>query len=106
MAEAARARDDSRGAALDELELAVLALEAAHPRHSARKDELIRRELGLTATRYYRILGTLVETPAALEHDPVLVSRLRRIQQTRAEQRAARRAIRQAGARATREKIR
>lgn len=92
------------GGGLSERDLAVLALEAEFPRHTPGKDEAIRVRLGLTATRYYRILGTLIETRAALEHDAVLVWRLRRLQQNRAARREARRAVRQHGARPDREK--
>lgn len=95
---------DEAPAELTEQELAILALEAEFPRHTPQKDEAIRRRLGLTATRYYRILGTLIETRAALEHDAVLVWRLRRLQQTRAARRDARRALRQRGAPPDREK--
>lgn len=106
MGEAAidRGGEPARPDGLGERDLAVLALEAEFPRHTPRKDEAIRARLGLSATRYYRILGTLIETRAALEHDAVLVWRLRRLQQARAARRDARRALRQRGARQAGEK--
>lgn len=89
---------------LSQVERSVLEFEARHPRHTPRKDDLIRRELDLSVTRYYRILGTLIESPAALEFDPLLVGRLRRMQQSRSAERAARRELRERAARAAREK--
>lgn len=91
---------------LSDLEQAVLRLENQFPRHSARKNERIRRDLRISTTRYYQILGTLIEKPEALAFDPTLVARLRRLQHTRASERLARREIRQSLSRATQEKIR
>ncbi|GAB3909498.1 hypothetical protein GCM10027612_85550 [Microbispora bryophytorum subsp. camponoti] len=34
---------------------------------------------GISATRYYQLLGELIDRPEALEHDPMLVKRLRRM---------------------------
>lgn len=97
---------DDETPSLSDLERSVLQLEARFPRHSARKDERIRRELKVSTTRYYQILGTLIEKPEALAFDPTLVARLRRLQHTRASERLARREIRQSISRATQEKIR
>lgn len=76
---------------LAEPERALLAFEAAHPRHSARKDEAIRRRFGRSPAQYYQSLADLIETPAALAYDPVLVSRLRRVRDTRSSRREMRR---------------
>ncbi|MDR1355633.1 MAG: DUF3263 domain-containing protein [Propionibacteriaceae bacterium] len=37
--------------------------------------------LGLSATRYYQLLGRLIDTPAAYLHNPMLVKRLLRIRE-------------------------
>ena len=50
----------------------------------------IREKLGMSSARYYQLLGRLIETEAALEFDPLLVRRLRRIRDSRATQRASR----------------
>lgn len=75
---------------LTEREQALLALEAAMPRHSGAKEEAIRVELAITPARYYQLLGRLIDTEPALAHDPLLVRRLRRLRDERVHERAAR----------------
>ncbi|UWF77049.1 MULTISPECIES: DUF3263 domain-containing protein [Microbacterium] len=75
---------------LTDRDRAILALEAAWPRHGGMKEETIRAQLGMSPARYYQLLGRLIDSEAALEHDPLLVRRLRRIRDTRSAQRAAR----------------
>jgi hypothetical protein len=75
---------------LDEREVRILAFEARAWRDPARKADAIRDELGMPAARYYRLLGGLVDDPAALRHDPMLVKRLQRQREARAEARAGR----------------
>lgn len=75
---------------LTERDRAILALEAAWPRHSGAKEEIIRAQLGMSAARYYQLLGRLIESESALEYDPMLVRRLRRIRDSRANRRTAR----------------
>ena len=75
---------------LSERDRAVLAMETAWPRHSGAKEEVIRAQLGMSAARYYQLLGRLIESDAALEYDPMLIGRLRRIRDTRAARRRAR----------------
>lgn len=67
----------------------ILAFEARWTRHAGAKEEAIRQELRLTPARYYQLLGRLIDTAAALEHDPLLVKRLRRIRDERVERRTA-----------------
>ncbi|MER0447301.1 DUF3263 domain-containing protein [Streptomyces sp. Edi4] len=43
------------------------------------KERAIREELGMSPTRYYQLLNTLLDDPRALAHDPVTVNRLRRL---------------------------
>jgi hypothetical protein len=69
---------------------AILALEAAWPRHGGSKEETIRAQLGMSSARYYQLLGRLIDTEQALEFDPLLVRRLRRIRDARADQRVTR----------------
>ena len=42
------------------------------------KETAILEEFELSASRYYQILGELLERPEAMEYDPLLVRRLRR----------------------------
>jgi hypothetical protein len=69
---------------LGERELAMLAFERQWWKRAGAKEQAIRDTFGLTATRYYQLLNALLDEPAALEHDPVLVQRLRRLRSTRA----------------------
>jgi hypothetical protein len=72
---------------LTDRDRAILALEAAWPRHGGAKEEAIRSTLGMSPARYYQLLGRLIDTEQALEHDPLLVRRLR---ERRVDQRVAR----------------
>lgn len=45
----------------------------------------------ISATRYYQELNALIDSEAALAHDPLLVKRLRRMRSSRQKARAARR---------------
>lgn len=82
----------SRGddGALDERAVRVLEFEARAWQHPGLKAEAIREEFGLSAARYYRILGELIDSPAALRFDPMLVKRLQRMREARAVTRARR----------------
>ena len=75
---------------LTERDRAILSLETAWPQHSGAKEEIIRARLGMSAARYYQLLGRLIESDAALEYDPMLVRRLRRIRDSRARHRSTR----------------
>ncbi|CAH0191839.1 MULTISPECIES: DUF3263 domain-containing protein [unclassified Microbacterium] len=75
---------------LTDRDRAILALEAAWPRHGGTKEEVIRSTLGMSPARYYQLLGRLIDTEQALEHDPLLVRRLRRLREHRVDQRVAR----------------
>jgi len=68
---------------LSERDLEILAFERQWWKHAGTKEQAIRDRFGLSATRYYQVLNGLLEDPAALEHDPVLVQRLRRLRTSR-----------------------
>ncbi|WP_139416538.1 DUF3263 domain-containing protein [Agromyces laixinhei] len=76
--------------ALDERAVEVLAFEARAWQHPGAKAEAILDEFGISAARYYRILGELIDTPAALRHDPMLIKRLQRMRAARAAARTRR----------------
>lgn len=63
---------------LSERDHRILEFEGAHRGHSAAKEEAIRRELAMTAPRYYQLLGRLLDEPGAVAADPLLVGALRR----------------------------
>jgi Protein of unknown function (DUF3263) len=77
-------------APLAERDQAVLALERRWWRHAGAKEEAIRRQLGLSPTGYYQLLTRLIDDPAALEADPVLVRRLQRQRAARRRRRTSR----------------
>jgi Protein of unknown function (DUF3263) len=72
---------------LTEREERILAFERKWWKHAGSKEQAIRDAFGLSATRYYQVLNSLLDNPAALAHDPVLVGRLRRLRATRARAR-------------------
>ena len=72
---------------LAERELQILAFEARWWKHAGAKEQAIRDTFDLGSTRYYQLLNALLDNPAAMEHDPVLVGRLRRLRSTRARTR-------------------
>ena len=66
---------------------AILDLERDSWVDGGSKQAAIRDRLGISATRYYQLLGGVIDEPAALHYDPLLVRRLRR---TRLERRRGR----------------
>ena len=74
-------------ATLSERDMRILAFERSWWRQPGAKEQAISDLLGLSSTRYYQVLNTLLDNPAAVEHDPVLVGRLRRLRATRARTR-------------------
>ncbi|GAA0815005.1 DUF3263 domain-containing protein [Spirilliplanes yamanashiensis] len=73
--------------ALTERETEILAFEKQWWKHAGAKEQAIRDRFGLSATRYYQLLNALLDNPAALAADPVVVGRLRRLRATRARTR-------------------
>lgn len=69
----------------------MLAFERQWWRYSGAKEQAVRELFGLSATRYYQVLNAVLENPAAMAVDPLLVKRLRRLRSGRARTRAARR---------------
>jgi hypothetical protein len=76
---------------LGEQERIVLAFERRWWRHAGAKEEAIRREFGVGPTAYYQLLSRLIDDPAAIAYDPMLVKRLQRQRAARRRQRGRRR---------------
>ena len=72
---------------LDERAEEILAFERRWWKHAGAKEQAIRDAFGVSSTRYYQLLNGLLDNPAALAHDPVLIGRLRRLRSTRARTR-------------------
>jgi hypothetical protein len=87
VAETAAPAETAADDGLGERELAILAFERQSWRHAGAKEQAIRDRFELSATRYYQLLNALLDNPAALAHDPVLVGRLRRLRGSRARAR-------------------
>ena len=66
------------GGDLDELDRAVLELEAQHWKYRGAKESAIRARLGLSPVHYYQRLNSLVSSETAARHAPMLIARLRR----------------------------
>ncbi len=75
--------------ALDDRALEILAFERKWWKHAGSKEQAIRDTFGLSATRYYQLLNGLLDDARALEHDPVLVGRLRRLRASRSRRSSA-----------------
>ena len=73
---------------LGERERGVLLFERQWWRHAGAKEEAIRREFGVGPTAYYQLLSRLIDDPAAMAHDPMLVKRLQRQRASRRRQRS------------------
>ncbi|MEU4411492.1 DUF3263 domain-containing protein [Streptosporangium sp. NPDC023963] len=76
--------------ALTDRERELLAFERQWWRYAGAKEQAVREAFDISATRYYQLLSELIDLPAALAHDPMLVKRLRRLRETRRRDRAAR----------------
>ncbi len=69
----------------------MLTLERQWWKYAGAKEQAIRELFDISATHYYQILNVLIDTEAALAHDPMLVKRLRRLRTSRQRARTARR---------------
>ncbi len=75
---------------LSELDIKMLDFERSWWKHAGVKEQAIRERFDMSATRYYQLLNELLEQPAAMAHDPILVKRLKRLRVYRQRQRVAR----------------
>ena len=69
----------------------ILTFERQWWKFAGAKEQAIRDKFQMSATRYYQILNALIDKPAALAQDPLLVKRLRRLRATRQRNRSAKR---------------
>ena len=76
---------------LSERDQQILGLERQWWKYAGAKEQAIRELFDMSATRYYQVLNALIDTPAALAFDPMLVKRLRRMRASRQRARTARR---------------
>ena len=69
----------------------IIAFERQWWKSAGAKEQAIRELFDMNATRYYQVLNALIDNPAALEADPMLIKRLHRLRATRQRARSARR---------------
>lgn len=82
--------DDNSDLRLSQRDIDILDFERSWWKHAGAKERAINERFDMSATRYYQLLNELLEKPAALEHDPILVKRLKRLRTYRQRQRVAR----------------
>jgi len=76
---------------LSERDHQILDFERNWWKYAGAKEAAVREQFDMSATRYYQVLNALIDRPEALEADPLLVRRLRRLRAARQRQRSARR---------------
>jgi hypothetical protein len=78
-------------AELSERDQRILSFERQWWNYAGAKEQAVRANFGMSATRYYQVLNALMDRPEALAYDPLLVKRLRRLRSARQRARSARR---------------
>ena len=58
----------------------ILAFERQWWKYAGSKEQAIKELFDMSSTRYYQVLNGLINNPAALSEDPMLIKRLRRLQ--------------------------
>jgi Protein of unknown function (DUF3263) len=76
---------------LDRRDREILAFERQWWKYAGAKEQAVKELFDMSATRYYQVLNALIDSPAALAHDPMLIKRLRRMRSSRQRARTARR---------------
>ncbi|HSX66028.1 DUF3263 domain-containing protein [Nocardioides sp.] len=90
-AESVNHEEGAEGATLTERDRAILEFERQWWKFAGAKEQAVREKFDMSSTRYYQVLNALIDKPEALEADPLLVRRLRRLRAARQRQRSARR---------------
>jgi hypothetical protein len=74
---------------LSELETQILEFERTWWRHAGAKESSIKELFNLTPPAYYQMLNNLIDRPAALTAQPLLVKRLLRLRDQRTTTRSS-----------------
>ncbi len=69
----------------------ILDFEREWWRLSVPKEVAVRQRFHMSAARYYHLLNRVIDRPDALQYDPMLVRRLRRLRDMRRRKRFAKR---------------
>jgi hypothetical protein len=86
--DASRAAGDS-AEALTQREREILAFERQWWKYPGLKEQAIHELFGVSPTRYYQLVNRLIDKRAAMEAEPMLVKRLRRLRGGRERARSA-----------------
>ena len=78
-------------AGLSQRDREILEFERHWWKYAGAKEQAVREKFDMSSTRYYQVLNALIDRSEALEADPLLVRRLRRLRASRQRQRSARR---------------
>lgn len=84
------ATDENLPEGLSERDAAILRFERQWWKYAGAKEDAIRDLFQMSSTQYYQVLGALIDSPAGLEADPMLVKRLRRMRAARQRGRSTR----------------
>src|SRR5690242_15993660 len=76
---------------LSRRDLEILAFERQWWKYAGSKEQAIKELFDMSSTRYYQVLNALLDDPQALEADPMLIKRLRRMRASRQRARTSRR---------------
>ncbi|MGC5585373.1 DUF3263 domain-containing protein [Ornithinimicrobium sp. W1679] len=79
------------GTDLSERDRQILDFEHQWWKYAGSKEDAVKELFDLSPTRYYQLLNQLIDSEAALAHDPLLIKRLRRQRASRQRSRSARR---------------
>ena len=74
---------------LTDRDRAILDFERSWWTQGGVKEVAIGEQFSLSTSRYYALLGEILDMPEAMEHDPLLVRRLHRMRDARRRARAA-----------------
>lgn len=69
--------------ALTERDRAIIEFERTWWSEDVSKETIIRERFELSTTRYYELLGDLIDSDEAYEFDPLVIRRLRRLRDRR-----------------------
>lgn len=75
---------------LSERDAKILDFERQWWKYAGAKEDSVRDLFQMSATEYYQLLNSLIDSHSALVYDPMLVKRLRRMRASRQRGRASR----------------
>ncbi len=74
---------------LGDRDRSILDFEREWWRYAGAKEQAIREHFDMSPTSYYKALNELIDQDTAMDYDPMLVKRMRRMRAARHRQRAA-----------------